>query len=62
MSQPLASASIKHPWTEIIKHVSRSTQLSRKLNLLINIKMPSFVGIFTFINKINTQHLVVLKQ
>ena len=31
-----------------------STQLSTKFNLLINVKMPTIVGIFTFISMINT--------
>ena len=30
-----------------------STQLSMKFILLINVKMPTFVGILTFISKIN---------
>ena len=31
-----------------------STQLSTKFNLLINVKMPTVVGIFTFISMIKT--------
>ena len=31
-----------------------STQLSTKLILLINVKMPTYVGILTFISMINT--------
>ena len=33
---------------------SRSTQLSMKFILLINVKMPTIVDILTFISKINT--------
>ena len=38
----------------VIKLFSCSTQLSTKFILLINIKMPTMVGILTFISKINT--------
>ena len=36
------------------KLFSCSTQLSTKFILLINVKMPTIVGILTFISKINT--------
>ena len=39
---------------EIIKLFSYSTQLSTKFILLINVKMPTIVGILTFISMINT--------
>ena len=39
---------------EIIKLFSCSTQLSTKFILLINVKMPTIVGILTFISMINT--------
>ena len=39
---------------EVIKLFSYSTQLSIKLILLINVKMPTIVGILTFISMINT--------
>ena len=39
---------------EVIKLFSCSTQLSTKLILLINVKMPTIVGILTFISMINT--------
>ena len=39
---------------EVIKHFSYSTQLSTKFILLINVKMPTIVGILTFISMINT--------
>ena len=39
---------------EFIKHFACWTQLSTKLILLINVKMPTIVGILTFISMINT--------
>ena len=36
---------------EVIKLFSCSTQLSMKFSLLINMKMPTFVGIFIFISR-----------
>ena len=39
---------------QVIKLFSYSTQLSTKFILLINVKMPTIVGILTFISKINT--------
>ena len=39
---------------KIIKLFSCSTQLSTKFILLINVKMPTIVGILTFFSKINT--------
>ena len=39
---------------EVIKHFLCSTQLSTKFILLINVKMPTLVGILTFISMINT--------
>ena len=39
---------------EVIKLFSYSTQLSTKLFLLINVKMPTIFGILTFISMINT--------
>ena len=38
---------------EVIKHFPCSTQLSTKFILLINVKMPTIVGILTFISRIN---------
>ena len=38
---------------EVIKCFSFSTQLSMKFILLINVKMPTIVGILTFISRIN---------
>ena len=47
---PTAKAS---PGTEIIQLFSCSAQLSLKFILLINVKMPTIVGILTFISRIN---------
>ena len=43
-----------YPDLEVIKLFSSSTQLRTKLILLINVKMPTIVGILTFISMINT--------
>ena len=40
---------------EVIKLFLCSTQLSTKFILLINVKMPTIVGILTFISMINTK-------
>ena len=42
------------PGPEFIKLFPCSTQLSTKFILLINVKMPTIVGILTFISMINT--------
>ena len=42
------------PGPEVIKLFSCSTQLGTKFILLINVKMPTSVGILTFISMINT--------
>ena len=42
------------PGPEVIKLFSCSTQLSTKFILLINVKMPTIVGILTFMRMINT--------
>ena len=41
------------PGPKVIKLFSCSTQLRLKFILLINVKMPSIVGILTFISRIN---------
>ena len=41
-------------WPRGYKTFSCSTQLSTKLILLINVKMPTIVGILTFISMIKT--------
>ena len=43
------------PGPKVIKLFSCSTTLSTKFILLINVKMPTIVGILAFISKINTQ-------
>ena len=52
----LVGMSFSHilPGLEVIKKNSCSTQLSTKFILLINVKMPTIVGILTFISMINT--------
>ena len=45
---------IKLPGSETIKLYSCSTQLSMKFFQLINVKMPTAVGILTFINMKNS--------
>ena len=44
-----------HPGPEIIELFSCSTQLSMKFILLINVKMPTIVGILTFISMIKAR-------
>ena len=48
------SETLNLPGLEVIKHFSCSTQLSMKFIMLINVKMPTTVGILTFISRINT--------
>ena len=45
------------PGPEVIKLFLCSTQLSLKFILLINVKMPTIVGILTFMSRINYQFL-----
>ena len=42
------------PGLKVIKLFSCSNQLSTKFIMLINVKMPTIVGILTFISVINT--------
>ena len=42
------------PFPKVIKLFSCSIQLSTKFILLINVKMPTNVGILTFISMMNT--------
>ena len=44
----------KVPGPEVIRLFPCRTQLSTKFILLINVKMPTIVGILTFISMINT--------
>ena len=45
---------MRKPGLEVIKLFSYSTQLSITFIMLINVKMPTIVGISTFIGMINT--------
>ena len=45
---------ILKPGPEVIKLFSCSTQLSMKFFRLINVKMPTFVGILTFMSGKNS--------
>ena len=45
---------LARPGAKVIKNFPCSTQLSTKMILLINVKMPTVVGILTFISMINT--------
>ena len=42
---------VLNPGPEVIKHFSCSTQLSMKFFLHINVKMPTIVGILTFMSR-----------
>ena len=46
--------SSERPGPEVIKLFSCSTQQSTKFILLINVKMPTIVGILTFVSMTNT--------
>ena len=63
MTKVAASKERFKPGTEVIKLFSCSTQLSRKFILLINVKMPTIVGILIFFSMINTtaEHLKARK-
>ena len=52
-SDTLSIKCARGPGTEFIKPFLFSTQLSMKFVLLINVKMPTIVGILTFISRIN---------
>ena len=54
MGLPFVSDCIGILGPEVIKLFSCSTQLSTKFILLINVQMPTIVGILTFISRINT--------
>ena len=45
---------VHKPGPKVINLFSCATQLSTKFILLINVKMPTIVGILTFISRINT--------
>ena len=44
------------PGPEVIKPISCSTQLSRRFIMLINVKMPTIVGILISIGMVNTAY------
>ena len=46
---------------EVIQLYSCSSQLSMKFIMLIDIEMPTIVGILTYISMINTTYYVSLK-
>ena len=50
----IATAILMRPGPEVIKLFSYSTQMSMKFFLLINVKMPTFVGILTFMSRKNS--------
>ena len=54
LDPPCINVSIVMSSLEVIKLLPFSTQLSTKFILLINVKMPTIVGISTFISMINT--------
>ena len=51
----IKSVIVIFPGPKVIKHFSYSTQLNKKLILLINVKMATIVDILTFVSRINTQ-------
>ena len=53
-SNCILKANSAEPGPEVIKLISYSTELSTKFILLINVKMPTIVGILTLISMINT--------
>ena len=44
-----------YPGPEVLKLFAYKSQLSIKFILLVNVKMPTIVGILTFISRINTR-------
>ena len=53
LSGTLSECQSLNPGPKVIKHFSVSTQLSTKFILLLNVKMPTIVGILRFISMIN---------
>ena len=51
---PLIKIMLRGSGPEVVRLFSCSTQVSMKFILLINVKMPTVVGILTFISRINT--------
>ena len=54
VSSLLSTKRRKKIWPKVIKLFSCSTQLSMKFFLLINVKMPTIVGILTFMSGKNS--------
>ena len=54
ISTKISYEAVPYSGPEVIKLFPSSTQLSKKFILLINVKMPTIVGILTFISMINT--------
>ena len=54
LDPPMLIYIVDMPGPEVIKLFPYSTQLIMKFILLINVKMPTTVGILTFISMINT--------
>ena len=54
MSHIVATNDVAYSGPKVMKNISCSTQLSMKFFLLINVKMPTIVGILTFKNKKNS--------
>ena len=50
----LLTACVHRPGPEVIKLFSCSTQLSMNIFLLINVKMPTIVGMLTFMSGNNS--------
>ena len=57
---------VKHeyfcPGPGVINFFSCSTQLSMQFILLINVKMPTIVGILTFINRIKARKIYIFQH
>ena len=58
----LLSGYVFGPGPEVINLFSCSTQLSTNFFLLINVKMPTIVGIFTFMSNNNNNNILGLSE
>ena len=57
------STDLRHcPGPEVLKLFSCSSQLSMKFILLINVKMPTVVGILTFISGIDIKYKLFIAR
>ena len=50
----VVSSHLELPGPKVIEHFSCSTQLSMKIFVLINVEMPTIVGISTFMSRKNS--------